>query len=119
VTAVEELAVDEPPPAPGAAAPAIGGAFGGSAATELPLVGTLEFGLEEPQPAASVTARSSATTVTPAAQFGLRDPDIRRLWARKRPYSGPQRTWSGRLARHDRLLRRQEFEPGMVGTRAA
>ncbi|HEY4895105.1 MAG TPA: hypothetical protein VII01_03370, partial [Solirubrobacteraceae bacterium] len=77
MTAAEELAVDGPLAASGGASPATGGAFAGSAATELPRVGTLALGPEEPQPAASVTARSSATTVTPVAQFGRRDPDIR------------------------------------------
>jgi hypothetical protein len=81
VTPAEELAADGPLAAPGEAPAATGGAFGGSAATELASVDTLALGPEEPQPAAGVTARSSASTVTPAARFGRRDPDIRRLWA--------------------------------------
>jgi hypothetical protein len=83
VTAVEELGAAGPLAASGEAPPATGRAFGGSAATELPRFATLALGPEEPQPAASATARSSAATVTPAAQFRRRDPDIRRLWARK------------------------------------
>jgi hypothetical protein len=80
VTAVEELVADGPLPASGEAGPAAG-AFGGSAATELRGVGWLALGPEEPQPAASVKARSGATTVTPVVQFRRRDPGIPRLWA--------------------------------------
>jgi hypothetical protein len=81
VTAVEEPGADRPLATSGEAPAATGGAFGGSAATELARFGTLALGPEEPQPVASATARSSATTATPAAQFRRRDPDIRRLWA--------------------------------------
>jgi peptidoglycan-N-acetylglucosamine deacetylase len=82
VTAVEELGAVGPLAASGEGPPATGGALGGSAATELLRFGRLAFGPEEPQPAASATARSSPAAVTLAAQFRLRDPDIRRLWAK-------------------------------------
>src|SRR5207248_9877316 len=84
VTAAEELGAGRALAVSGVAPAVIAGAFGGSAAPELPSVGTAARRPEEPQPVASVTARSSATTVTPAAQFGRRGSGIRRVWAKSR-----------------------------------
>src|SRR3989442_250039 len=55
-TPVEELGAGGARGAPGEPPPATGGAFGGSAAVEVPRVRTAALGPEEPQPVASVTA---------------------------------------------------------------